>query len=830
PPFPGQERAEYPYSVPEVLFFNTWPGYSAKNFLRKTSSDFGWDWGPAFIPQGIIKGVRLFKASVGELSDVLITQEPKSDGSVVITATALISHVPAAVQTSLSLDLQESGNAPYSTTVTLEPGENEVIHSFTILKPELWWPVGLGEPHLYKLHVDMAGQSKVKNVGIRTVRLVEEPVPGSEGLSFYFEVNGVPIFSKGANLIPLGVFYNEADDEDIEWLLQSSVDANMNMLRIWGGGYYQPESFFNMADEKGLLIWSEFMFACALYPRSTDFLALVEAEVTQQVRRHQSHPSIALWGGNNENEIALTWFKQSTDNRDLYVVDYVELYINTIHRVVHALDPARAWVDSSPANGVIAGDPYIKRWGYPGDLTYGDLHHYDFYSDCELPASFPNARFVSEFGFQSLPSFETYSKVLAPEDYNRKGDMLLFRQRHEGGNDQLEYMIDLHFKLPPAEASANQSQAKVFDDYIYLTQLQQSRCYDTAISSWRRHKATPARTMGALYWQLNDVWQGPTWSSIEYGGKWKPLHYALKKVFAPVLVSGYHDPATGTVNVHVTSDLKPSDRTEGVLRTRLYAYKDSSVPLNEWNETVAMQGNDSALVLESTSKALLLGKDLVPAQCFLETTFIPTQGEPTSTLLHFTVLKEVLLPATTVTIQALPPPSSPPPSPVPSPTPVELSVTANNTALYVFIEAIGFPGSFSDNAFHLRKGEEKHVVFTPRKGGKEAGREELLASLQVRSLYDTLPVGTAAAAAGPAVAVGKAKHKKMEDWEAENVSRVMGRTEGGREGSTAQLMRSPSMLVMSKEGRREGGKRRVVQVKEEGGRKLRGGAAMSRDL
>lgn len=254
-------------------------------------------------------------------------------------------------------------------------------------------------------------------------------------------------------------------------------------------------------------------------------------------------------------------------------------------------------MDSSPANGLVSEDPYVKRWGYPGDLHYGDLHHYDFYSDCELPASFPNARFVSEFGFQSLPSFETYAKALAPADYNRKSEMLLFRQRHEGGNDQIEYMIDLHFKLPPAEAAGGgaAAQAKVFDDYLYLTQLQQSRCYETAITNWRRQKGAPARTMGALYWQLNDVWQGPTWSSIEYGGKWKPLHYTIKRVFAPIIVSGYQDAGTGTVFVHLTSDLKPEDAVAGTLRVRLLSYKDSATPANEWTKEVAIRGNETCV-------------------------------------------------------------------------------------------------------------------------------------------------------------------------------------------------------------------------------------------
>lgn len=296
------------------------------------------------------------------------------------------------------------------------------------------------------------------------------------------------------------------------------------------------------------------MNGSALYPRTTEFLDLVETEVEQQIRRLQSHPSIALWGGNNENEVAMSWFSQSTTNRDLYIVDYYVLYIQSVYKVIHREDPDRAWVDSSPSNGVISHDPYVKRWGHPGDLNYGDLHHYDFDSDCELYTSFPNARFISEFGFQSLPSFESYSKVTSMEDWNRKSDLIGYRQRHEKGNEQIDYMIDLHFRLPPALSADNNAltQKKLFDDFLYLSQLQQSRCYDTAITNWRRRKATKSKTMGILYWQLNDVWQGPTWSSIEYGGKWKPLHYHLRRVFSPVIVSTYEDRATSELHAELT--------------------------------------------------------------------------------------------------------------------------------------------------------------------------------------------------------------------------------------------------------------------------------------
>jgi beta-mannosidase len=235
-------RDQTPYSIPEVLFYNTWPGYSAKNFVRKPSSDFGWDWGPAFIPVGIVGDVRLMKSSVGQLEDVLVFQEHHADGSVTLTVKSIVANVPKdGASAKLTVALSELGDGKGTTrTVQLAGGENEFIDTLTMPKPELWWPVGLGQPRLYRLTVTLAYADgtvavvKEKNVGFRTIEVVETPVEGSEGLSFFFKVNGVEVFVKGANLIPFHVFYNQATHEEMDWILQSSVDANMNMVRYVG--------------------------------------------------------------------------------------------------------------------------------------------------------------------------------------------------------------------------------------------------------------------------------------------------------------------------------------------------------------------------------------------------------------------------------------------------------------------------------------------------------------------------------------------------------------------------------------------------------------------
>ena len=296
------------------------------------------------------------------------------------------------------------------------------------------------------------------------------------------------MYAKGSNLIPLGVFEDRVTDEDIEWTLSQAVDANMNMVRVWGGGRYQPAAFYQLASELGLMVWQEMIFACALYPRDAAFLSLVSREVDEQVRRLATHPSIVIWGGNNENEGAMHWYtpSQTVAGRDIYLADYVKLYVDTIRPAVGAADPdGRPFVDSSPSSGLLSAEPYVKRWGDVQAWSWGDVHYYNYDADCEDRTTYPQGRFVSEHGFQSFPSFRLYRNVTAPADWSRESSQLFYRQRHEHGNEQVLAMIGRHYAVPPANASDAATQQQIFDDYLWLTQLQQARRYETAFGEWR---------------------------------------------------------------------------------------------------------------------------------------------------------------------------------------------------------------------------------------------------------------------------------------------------------------------------------------------------------
>lgn len=388
--------------------------------------------------------------------------------------------------------------------------------------------------------------------GFRSVELIQEPVVMGDpevGLTFNFRINGVDLFAMGSNWIPVSILPEESNDIGyIRYLLQSARDANMNMLRVWGGGIYESDEFYKLADEMGIMIWQDFMFACALYPVDDDFLASVRLEIEQQVQRLQYHPSVVLWAGNNENEMAIAgpwWADVMLWNKKLRE-SYSKLYSETIKPIVSILDPSRPFVESSPSNGPLSVSQPNGISKVPNDNRYGDVHHYDYFANSFEWTSFPSTRFASEYGYQSYPSFNALTSVTTPNDWKYPlSPNILHRQHRMTGEMEIKYQIRLHFK--EIEAGGIDK----FKSFIYLSQLTQAIGIKTETEFYRRNRfinpeTKLGKTMGALYWQLNDVWQGPTWSSIEYGGKWKMLHYFARRFFFPIQVMPYivQPPAT----------------------------------------------------------------------------------------------------------------------------------------------------------------------------------------------------------------------------------------------------------------------------------------------
>ncbi|GBM74431.1 Beta-mannosidase [Araneus ventricosus] len=518
------ESQVFKYVIPPVCPPPVQNGECHVNYIRKMQSSFSWDWGPSFPTQGIWKPLEIVGFDTLLITDVTVVPDIFNGKLQNMTVSAHMEMASFDV-VSGTMTISLNGSTIFHSNMSIEPDEN--LNAKTMIKigfPEnfdikLWWPSGLGDQPLYTLIVVFSNSeetaSKSVKIGFRTIELIQEPVDNSSGLSFYFKVNGVPFFAKGSNWIPADSFQERVTPQYIEDLLQSAKEANMNMLRVWGGGIYESDEFYETADRLGLLIWQDLMFACALYPTYQDFLSSVSSEVTQQVRRLQHHPSLLLWAGNNENEQAISgrWWPVVDQHLVQYKADYVKLYIDTIMPLVANEDPTRTFLPSSPSNGP---ETVRERWisNNPQDNLYGDVHYYNYFGNEWDPDTYPRARFVSEYGFQSLPSFESLANVSNPEDWIYPlNDAMKHRQHHMFGNLQMESMILKHFRLPSSSCGI-----QGFKDLLYLSQIVQAVAIKTETEKYRRSQSEvvngEGKTMGALYWQLNDIWPAPSWASI----------------------------------------------------------------------------------------------------------------------------------------------------------------------------------------------------------------------------------------------------------------------------------------------------------------------------
>jgi len=548
------------YPIPPLCTPPVIHGSCHVNYLRKMQASFGWDWGPAFPSSGIWKSVGLEIVDRPVLKEIMAWTHKEYDQWSIKVTTIFENFNQDSVKADLKCFLDHEliyNQQLHLTSFNDSSYKHTFVHrisSTTLIKP--WWPNGVGfysqngltnlEQKLYKLKCSANSplspsikSTKTKSIGFRTIKLIQRPLSNNAN-SFYFEINGRPLFAKGSNWIPAMIFPELQDKEYIKYLLTSAKKANMNMLRVWGGGVYESDYFYDLADKYGILIWQDFMFAVALYPTDDEFLSSVAVEVKQQVERLQSHPCIAIWSSNNENEAAIAskWWPQIFKFEQVYKQDYVKLYIDTIKKVVDSIDPHTPFVSSSPSNGI-----ETTREGWvaqnPSDNRYGDVHHYDYSSDSWNWRNYPEAKFVSEYGYQSYPSLRSLQSVLPSEQlvYPLSG-MLKHRQHHDFGDQEIEAQILRKMKLPKYNSKESLNQ------FIYLSQISQAMAIKVQTEFYRRNRDFDPNTglgmtMGALYWQLNDVWQAPSWSSIEFGGVWKMLHYYAVNFFSPLLMSPF---------------------------------------------------------------------------------------------------------------------------------------------------------------------------------------------------------------------------------------------------------------------------------------------------
>lgn len=502
----GEEQANQPFFVPYHTQNN--PLFNG-NMLRKQQCDFGWDWNIALAPFGLYGEVYLEPKRSLRI-DAVTVRQTHHDGAVDVDVHAQL----RAEVTNLTPFTICLGDTKVSGLVM--PGTQTVAATLTIENPDLWWPAGLGSQPLHTLTVKLGEEVATRLIGLRSMELVSEP--DEVGRSFKMQVNGQDVFARGANWIPADALAGRITQEAVRDLLKSAVAANMNMIRVWGGGRYEPDWFYDMCDELGLMVWQDFMFACNLYPCTDDFLRNVAQEVRQQASRLHHHACLALWCGDNEVLGALTWFPESVKDRDRYLVAYDRLN-RSIETNLKAIDPQANWWPSSPSPGPLSfGDAWHDDSS--GDMHFWSVWHegrdFDHYRDVA-------PRFCSEFGFQSYPSMPVIKRFASPEDFNIASPVMESHQKNKGGNARIAETMFRYFRFPVN-----------FESFVYLSQVQQGIAIKTAVTHWRMLKP---HCMGTLFWQLNDSWPVCSWSSLNHGGSWKLLHHMAQHFYSPVMAT-----------------------------------------------------------------------------------------------------------------------------------------------------------------------------------------------------------------------------------------------------------------------------------------------------
>ena len=499
--------------------------------IRKAHCMFGWDWGPRLPDAGIWRDISILGVKTARIRDVHVLQFHE-EGKVTLEVNSHITELTG------SADVKVSVTAPDGTVFTAE-GEKAVME---IENPALWWPNGLGDQPLYTVTVELGDglDSWSRRIGLRTLTVTRKKDQWGE--SFSHCVNGVDVFAMGADYIPEDNLLPRVNPERTRRLLEDAKAANMNCVRVWGGGYYPDDFFYDICDELGLLVWQDFMFACAVYNLTEDFEENIKAEFVDNVRRLRHHASLALWCGNNEMEQFVAqgeWVSSMAQK-----ADYIKMYEYIIPKILKEEDPQTFYWPASPSSG--------GSFDEPQDPNRGDVHYWDVWHGLKPFTDYRNYlfRYVSEFGFQSFPCMQTIEAFTAPEDRNVFSYVMEKHQRNASANGRIvSYLSQMY--LYPRELT----------DLVYASQLLQAQAMQYGVEHWRRNR-NDERCMGAVVWQLNDCWPVASWASIDYFGRWKALHYYEKRFFAPVLIS-CHEEGILSQNTNVNAepfDLKKTAR------------------------------------------------------------------------------------------------------------------------------------------------------------------------------------------------------------------------------------------------------------------------------
>lgn len=691
-------------------------------FSRKAPYSYGWDWGIRMVTSGIWRPVTLRYYDAATISDYHVRQLSLTDESAQLSNELEINNIyPYPLQADVRITYLLEGESKSSVTqsestitqpestvtqsIVLQPGINRIHIPSEVPSPVRWMPNGWGRPALYRFSAQIISEGNVvaeqtHKIGLRTIRVINEKDPHGE--SFYFEVNGIPMFAKGANYIPQDAILPNVTPQRYETLFRDIKEANMNMIRVWGGGTYEDDLFYDLADANGILVWQDFMFACTPYPSDATFLSRVEAEASYNIRRLRNHPSLALWCGNNEILEALKyWGIKDKYTLEIYqemLQGYDKLFRQLLPAKVKELDADRFYIHSSP---------YFANWGRPESWGTGDSHNWGVWYgkktfeslDADLP------RFMSEFGFQSFPEMKAIATFAAPQDYQIESEVMNAHQKSSIGNALIRTYMERDFIVPDS-----------FDDFVYVGLVLQGQGMRHGLESHRRNRTY---CMGTLYWQLNDSWPVVSWSSIDYYGNWKALHYQAKRAFAPVLINPIQQ--NDSLCIYLLSD-RPDTLSQLILEMKITDFEGKNTLKPIQLKSLELPANTSTCIYQINPSMWLSPEE--QQRYFLHTTLKDKSGQQIAESVHFfRKTKDLLLPQTSISCKTKQKDGQ-----------CELTLHSPNLAKDVFIEIPIQGARFSDNFFDLLPGERKTIIITSPYIKK--GEELPLTIKHIRETYD----------------------------------------------------------------------------------------------
>lgn len=509
---------DYPYEAHKKINYIPCGSMKGNQLLRKAHSMFGWDWGPQTIDAGIFRDIYLQGYSHARIEDIRIHQQHTKNVSVQ-TSITLSESVPGQ---KLCVELSEDGaDKPLQTKLCKTNADGVAAVDFVIENPKLWWPNDYGDQPLYIVRTTLLDEdgtsleSITRRIGLRTLTISQEK--DEWGNEFAFCVNGVKIFTRGGNYIPDDCLYTRITEKKLDYILESCRRAHFNCVRVWGGGYYPSDAFYDLCDEKGLIVWQDLMYACNVYDVTDAFAENCRQETYDNVRRLRHHASLGLWCGNNEIESAWDHWGDFQKETPYLRADYIRLFEEVLPKAVQEADGETFYWHSSPSSG--------GCFDNPDDANRGDTHYWDVWHGQKPFTDYRKYffRFCSEFGFQSFPCAKTVNSFTLEDDRNIFSRVMESHQKNDAANGKMLYYLSENLRYP-----------KDLTHLLYASQVLQGMAIKYGVDHWRRNRG---RCMGTLYWQINDNWPAPSWSSIDYFGRWKALHYMAQKFYAPHAVS-----------------------------------------------------------------------------------------------------------------------------------------------------------------------------------------------------------------------------------------------------------------------------------------------------